>query len=124
MLIIPQKTVIEILNMETLIPIIEHSLIEFSAGRSIQPETKGIDLGEKKEFDRLLLQENIRNGQRIEEFSLEYFDGENWLEVTKGSTIGYKRLLRFEQVSASRVRIKIISSRDCPEISELGIYKA
>jgi alpha-L-fucosidase len=81
-------------------------------------------LDDQQEFNVLLLQENITNGQRIEEFSLEVLKDGKWLELTKGTTIGYKRLLRFEATTASKVRLKIISSRDCPELSEFGLFKS
>lgn len=45
MLILPRGIIQTVLQMKDLIPIIEHSLIEFSKGRCIQPEKKGIDLG-------------------------------------------------------------------------------
>jgi len=80
--------------------------------------------GNQQEFDVLLLQENIRNGQRIEEFLLEVFKDGGWVELTRGTTIGYKRLLRFGPTTASKVRLKIISSRDCPELSEFGLFKS
>lgn len=86
--------------------------------------TLELELGDEKSFDRLLLQENIRNGQRVEAFNLEYWDGLQWHVFTKGTTIGYKRLLRFEQINTSKIRFNILSSRDCPEISELGLFKS
>ena len=86
--------------------------------------TVTIDLGEEKTFDRLSLQENIRNGQRVESFSLEYWNGIAWKKFAEGTTIGYKRLLRFAPVTSSKVRLNILSSRDCPEIREIGIYKS
>jgi alpha-L-fucosidase len=78
----------------------------------------------QQEFDVLLLQENITNGQRIEEFSLEVYKDGEWVELAKGTTIGYKRLLRIERKTALKVRLKIISSRDCPELSEFGLFKS
>lgn len=77
----------------------------------------------RKTFDVLLLQENIRRGQRIEKFELEYFKDGEWMRITGGTTIGYKRILRFEAVTASVVRLRIISSRLNPFISSFGLYK-
>jgi len=89
------------------------------------PEIKiEFDLGEVKTFNQLLLQENIRNGQRIERFSLQYFHEGKWQEFTSGTTVGYKRLLRFDEVQAQKVRLIIHSSRDCPEICEIGLYRS
>jgi alpha-L-fucosidase len=82
-----------------------------------------LKLSGSKKFDLLLLQENLRVGQRVESFVLEYKAGDEWKVATKGTTIGYKRLLRFAPVNASEVRLKIISSRLNPAIAEIGLYK-
>lgn len=74
-------------------------------------------------FDVLSLQENIAIGQRIEKFVFEYWDGEAWKQATEGTTIGYKRLLRFPAVTAQKVRLKIESSRLNPAISTIALYK-
>lgn len=78
----------------------------------------------KQTFDRLLLQENITEGQRVESFVLEGWINGKWQFVTEETTIGYKRILRFDQVEAEKARIVIRQSRDTPQIAELGIYKA
>ena len=76
-----------------------------------------------KTFDVLMLQENISIGQRIEKFILEYWDGSNWQKATEGTTVGYKRLLKFNAVSAVKVRLSILSSRLNPTLSEFGLFK-
>ncbi len=83
-----------------------------------------IDLGQPVTFDRAMLQEAIRQGQRIEAFKLEGRVGGSWQPIVEATTIGYKRLLRFPAVTADRVRLVIEQSRDCPQISELGLYRA
>ncbi len=80
------------------------------------------DLKDKKTFDVLWLQENIRLGQRIEAFKLEYWDGQKWIKVTEGTTVGYKRLLRFDPITAPKVKLTITSSRLNPTIAEFGLY--
>lgn len=82
-----------------------------------------LTLNGAKTFDVLALQENIRIGQRIEQFRLDYWDGEKWMPATEGTTVGYKRLLRFDPVSTDRVRLIILSSRLNPTISEFGLYQ-
>jgi len=74
-------------------------------------------------FDVLSLQENIAIGQRVEKFVFEYWDGQTWKQATEGTTIGYKRLLRFPAVTAQKVRLKIESSRLNPAISTIALYK-
>jgi alpha-L-fucosidase len=77
----------------------------------------------KKTFDVLLLQENIRIGQRIEQFELDIWKDGQWNKVTSGTTVGYKRLLRFESVKTDKVRLRILSSRLNPTIAEFGLFK-
>ncbi len=82
-----------------------------------------ITLPSAQTIDVLALQENIRIGQRIEKFRLEYFDGTGWMQAAEGTTVGYKRLLRFEPVTAADFRLVIEASRLNPTLSELGLYK-
>ncbi|MEI8006750.1 MAG: alpha-L-fucosidase [Bacteroidota bacterium] len=73
-------------------------------------------------FNCLSIQENIKNGQRVESFLVEIPDGKAWKVIASGTTIGYKRLLRFPRLQAGMVRIRITSSRQNPEISEIGLF--
>ncbi|MEJ7736906.1 MAG: alpha-L-fucosidase [Chitinophagaceae bacterium] len=73
-------------------------------------------------FDVLELQENIAVGQRIEHYILEYNQNNEWKKVAEGTTVGYKRLMRFDPVTATNVRLRIISSRLSPTLSEFGLY--
>jgi alpha-L-fucosidase len=74
-------------------------------------------------FDVISLQENIRMGQRIEKFKVEYKEGNDWKMLVTGTTVGYKRLLRFPAVQTAHVRIIIESSRTNPTLAEVGLYK-
>lgn len=88
------------------------------------PQNGFIEINTKKPitFNVLKLQENISKGQRIEAFELEYKSGDNWVSATKGTTVGYARLLRFPNITASSIRLKITQSRLEPNLAELGLY--
>ncbi|KAL7153949.1 hypothetical protein ABFS83_04G201900 [Erythranthe nasuta] len=82
-----------------------------------------LDFEEVVTFNVLLLQEPIQMGQRIIEFHLDFLnEGGEWEVVTGGTTVGYKRLLLFPSVKASRLRVVIDESRADPLVSYLGIY--
>jgi alpha-L-fucosidase len=83
-----------------------------------------IDLGKPTVFNRFLVQEYIRLGQRVKGFKVEALVDGSWKEVGHGSTIGYKRILRFPAVNASQVRFTINDSRSNPVISAVGLYNA
>src|SRR4030042_2522337 len=73
-------------------------------------------------FDVLMLQENTHIGQRIEGFYLEAWTGDSWKKVTGGTTVGYKRLLRFPPVTSGSVRLKITTVRGGPTLQTFGLY--
>ncbi|MGI4835796.1 MAG: discoidin domain-containing protein [Janthinobacterium lividum] len=74
-------------------------------------------------FD-VLLQENIAVGQRIEQFQLEYQGaGGAWRTAAAGTTVGYKRLLRFAPVTTRRLRLRIEAAQLTPTLAALGVYK-
>jgi len=85
--------------------------------------TLSFKMNNAQKFDVLLLQENLKIGQRVEKFVLEYKIGNEWKLITEGTTIGFKRLLRFPEVTASEVRLRILSSRLNPALSEIALYK-
>ncbi len=77
-------------------------------------------------FNRLLIQEYIPLGQRVESFNLEYWDNltKSWRALSQGTTIGYKRILRFADVTTTKVRINILNSLAAPVINNIGFYFA
>ncbi|PZP49135.1 MAG: alpha-L-fucosidase [Pseudopedobacter saltans] len=82
-----------------------------------------ITLPKKKTFNLLSLQEFITDGQAVESWTLEYNTGTEWKELARGTTIGYKRLVTFPEVTADELRLKILQSRVAPKLSEFGLYQ-
>lgn len=83
-----------------------------------------IKLAKATTFDRFMVQENIAEGQRVAEAQLEYWDGASWKLIKKFTTVGYKRLLRFEPVTAAKVRLTVLRALAPAQIAEVGVYKA
>ena len=81
-------------------------------------------LGAEIVFNRAVLQEAITEGQRIENFVLDVKQDNEWKEIAKGTTIGYKKILRFPDVKAQQVRVRITQSRLNPTLSNFGLYRA
>lgn len=75
-------------------------------------------------INTIMLQEDIRKGQRVEEFIVEGLIDNEWVKFTEGTTIGYKRLLRFEEAVPSKVRVTIQNTRDIANIQKVGAYFA
>lgn len=85
-----------------------------------------IELPEARLFNRLQLQEYIPLGQRVAEWSAEYYHAETakWVPLTQATTIGYKRILMFEPVTASRIRINVTALPACPVLNGVGLFYA
>lgn len=78
-------------------------------------------------MNRMMLQEYIPLGQRVKAFVVEYLDKDTWLPVKlneETTTIGYKRLLRFETVETKGMRIRITDARGLLCLSNVGVYDA
>lgn len=73
-------------------------------------------------FDHVVIQEPIRFGQRISQFEIDVKSGESWNTVFQGTTIGYKRIARFEPVESAAVRIKVLEANNVPAISTIKVY--
>lgn len=83
-----------------------------------------IDLGDEKTFDIVSIEEYIKLGQRVSEFSVEVYSNGAWKNFGSGYTIGAKRLVRGTPVKASKIRINIKNSLAVPLIKNVGVYKA
>lgn len=83
-----------------------------------------IDLGTPTAFNRFLVQEYIRLGQRVRSFSVEALVDGNWQLLDTQTTIGYKRILRLPTVKATKVRFTVTDAKACPLISNIELYCA
>jgi alpha-L-fucosidase len=83
-----------------------------------------IDLGKRTTFNRILIREPIRFGQRISSFRVEARLYGEWATIARGTTVGFKRLLRIAPVRTDRLRLVIEEANNIPVISDLGLYKA
>jgi len=70
------------------------------------------DLGGPATFNVAKIKEDVRYGQRIEAVALDAWDGKEWREIARGTTVGYEKLLRFPAVEAAKVRVRLLAIRD------------
>ena len=76
-----------------------------------------------KTFNRVLLQEYIPLGQRVNSFTVEarQSDGQ-WRQIASETTIGYKRIVRTDKVTTDEVRVKVTGSFAPPLLNGFGLY--
>jgi alpha-L-fucosidase len=73
-------------------------------------------------FDRVVLQEFIALGQRVEGWRLEAEQDGKWAPVAEGTTVGFKRIVRFPAVTSRRLRVSITKALACPTLATVGVY--
>ena len=71
-----------------------------------------------------LIQEDIAQGQRVEDFLVETYSNGAWQYAAEGTTIGYKRLLRFSDCQPEKIRVTIRGTRATANICNVGLYYA
>ncbi len=83
-----------------------------------------LDLGRPTTFNIALTQEQIAAGQRVEAYRIEARIEGAWKEIARGTTIGHKKLDRFPEVTADKVRLTLLQWQASPQIRAFGLYHA
>ena len=87
-------------------------------------DTRVYQLKPKSEINVVMLREDISKGHRMEAFTVEALTADGWKEIAKGTTVGYKRLIRIPAVEARQLRVKVDACRLAANISEVAAYYA
>ena len=75
-------------------------------------------------FDRAVTMEWLNTGQLIERYSIEVFQQGKWTAVSQGQAVGHKKIDGFASVTASRVRLNILSSSAEAHIREFQLFSS
>lgn len=74
-------------------------------------------------INRIVIQEAIStNSERVEKHALDAFVNGKWKEVALSTNIGYKRILRFPEVTTNKIRLRILESRLDPAICNISAH--
>ena len=76
-------------------------------------------------FDHVLTMEWLNDGQHVEKYAIEVWDTKTakWARIAQGQAIGHKKIDAFAPVTASRVRLNILSSTAPAQIREFQLYR-
>jgi len=73
--------------------------------------------------NRFVIQEAIStNGERVEKHALDAWINGEWKEIATATNIGYKRILRFPDVTTNKFRVRLLQSRFTPAISNVSAH--
>jgi alpha-L-fucosidase len=78
----------------------------------------------ERSFDRIVIQEDIVQGERIRKYSLEILQNGQWKPVAEGSCIGHKRIHRLMTQKGRGIRLVVHQSIAPPRIKNLAAYNS
>lgn len=83
-----------------------------------------LDLKKPMVIDHAIIMEQITEGERIREYTLDGWLGDRRQVLCKGSCIGHKRIEKFAPVKVSKVRLTVTKSVAEPLIRKLAVLYA
>lgn len=91
---------------------------------SVTKASLTFEFGKPTEVNRILLQEYIPLGQRVKNFEVEAEIDGQWVEIDMQTTIGHKRILRFDTVNTTKIRVNFLDAKGPLAISNIELYRA
>ncbi len=83
-----------------------------------------VNLKKPTAFDQALTMEWLNDGQHVQQYAIEIFKEGKWITVVRGQAIGHKKIDQFAAVTATRVRLNILSSSAEAHIREFQLFHA
>ncbi len=73
--------------------------------------------------NRIMIQEAIAtHSERVEKHAIDAWIDGAWKEIAVSTNIGYKRILRFPEVTTDKIRFRLLASRLTPAISHISAH--
>ena len=74
-------------------------------------------------LNRVMIQEAIgTHSERVEKHAVDAWINGEWKEIALATNIGYKRILRFPEVTTNKLRFRVLESRLNPAISHISAH--
>lgn len=87
-----------------------------------QKKSLPLKFGKKQPVNYCIIQENIKNGERIRQYKVEAKVNGKWKTVCTGESVGHKRIEKFEPVEATALRLTVLESTALPDIINFSTY--
>lgn len=81
-----------------------------------------LKLSGKTEINHVVIQEDIKNGERIRKYEIQALIKGKWFVIGEGTCVGHKRIQVFEPVVTNKIRLVISESLTIPMIKCLAVY--
>jgi alpha-L-fucosidase len=74
--------------------------------------------------DRIVIQEDIRSGERIRGFQVDVLVDGQWIQAAKGTAIGHKRIVTIRPAQVESVRLRVTDSVGESAILDMSLHRA
>jgi alpha-L-fucosidase len=81
-----------------------------------------IKLDKKQIINHILIQEDIRLGERIRNYKVEAVVNGQWQTLCDGESVAYKRIEQINEVETKYIRLSVTKSVSTPQINNFSIY--
>ncbi|MBN1419239.1 MAG: alpha-L-fucosidase [Planctomycetes bacterium] len=72
--------------------------------------------------DHVIIMEDLRAGERVREYAIEGLAGGEWTALSKGTSIGHKKIDRFRPRTVEKIRFRAIRAAAEPKIRRLAVF--
>ncbi|HVZ25887.1 MAG TPA: discoidin domain-containing protein, partial [Sediminibacterium sp.] len=101
----------------------DHNILTYWQSGDTQTAGLVFDFKQPVTLNCVVLEEMITYGQRVKRFSIEQWDGKQYLPVFAGTTIGRKKIAVFPDITTKRIRVKILDSKAGPLLRSAAAYR-
>ena len=81
-----------------------------------------LKLDNKQRVNYCIIQENIKNGERIRQYKIEAKVNGKWQTICNGESVGHKRIEKFNPVETDILRLTVNESVALPDIINFSAY--
>ncbi|QTD39291.1 alpha-L-fucosidase [Polaribacter batillariae] len=81
-----------------------------------------VKLHKKTPINHIIIQEDIQKGEHVRNYMVEGWVDGKWIVLTKGESIGHKRIEQFKTVKVGKIRLKVLKANREPQIKKISVY--
>jgi alpha-L-fucosidase len=81
-----------------------------------------INFESEKNLNHVVIQEDIKHGERVRTYTVKGLKDGQWQEICSGQCIGHKRIQQFETDQYSGVKLTIDESLAEPRIRNFSVF--
>jgi len=81
-----------------------------------------VDIEKPQPINHAILMEDIAQGERVREYVLEGLSNGSWGTLSSGTCIGHKHIEQFEDMTVTKVRLRVTQAISQPVIQSLSVF--